>query len=108
MLHVIKWLVRALNISEYKIDDKLMNDPIGGEMGVVGAAAAGDGPMTLTLEMGKSLMLQLHRLDQQISQFQSQVQASFAQQSDCFDHKSRTINNNIRCFGGTIEDNNKV
>jgi hypothetical protein len=31
----------------YKIDDKLMIDPIGGGMGVVGAAAAGDGPMTL-------------------------------------------------------------
>jgi hypothetical protein len=38
----------------YRIDDKLMIDPIGGEMGTIGAAAASDGPMTLTLEMGKS------------------------------------------------------
>jgi hypothetical protein len=39
----------------YRIDDKSMIDPIGGEMGAVGAAAAGDGPTTLTLGMGKSL-----------------------------------------------------
>jgi hypothetical protein len=87
----------------YRIDDKLMIDPIGGEMGAVGAAAAGDGPMTLTFEIGKSLMLRSNRSDQQMSQFQAQVQTSFAQQLDRFDHKFRTINNNIRCFGGTIK-----
>jgi hypothetical protein len=38
-----------------------------------------------------------------MSPFQAQVQPSFAQQRDCFDHKFRTIYNNIRCFGGTIE-----
>jgi hypothetical protein len=80
-----------------------MIDPIGGEMGAVGAAAGVDGPITLTLEMDKSLMLRLNRLDQQVSQFQTQVQASFAQQRDRSDHKFTTINNNIRCFEGTIE-----
>jgi hypothetical protein len=34
-----------------------MIDPIGCEMGAVGAVAAGDGIMTLTLEMGTSLIL---------------------------------------------------
>jgi hypothetical protein len=38
-----------------------------------------------------------------MSQLQAQFQASFAQQRDRFDHKFRTIKNNIRCFGGTIE-----
>jgi hypothetical protein len=85
----------------YKMHDKLMIDPMGSEMGAVGAAAAGDGPMTL--EMGKSLMLRLNRLDQHMSQFQAQVQASFAQLSDRFDHQFRTMNNNIRRLGGTIE-----
>jgi hypothetical protein len=45
----------------------------------------------------------LNRLDQQMSQFQAQVQASFAQQRDRVDHKFRSINNNIRCFGCVIE-----
>jgi hypothetical protein len=84
-----------------RIDDRLMIDPIGGEMGALGAAAGGGGPMTV--EMGKSLMLQMSRSDQRMSQFQAQVQASFAQQNDRFDHKLRTMNNNIGCFGGTIE-----
>jgi hypothetical protein len=94
--------VKKIPLHVYRIDDRLMIDPIGGEMGAVGAAA-GVGPMTLTLEMGKSIMLQLNRSDQQASLFQSQTEASLAQLSDRFDHRFRTVNNNMRCFGGTIE-----
>jgi hypothetical protein len=64
-------------------------------MGSVGAAAAGDGPMALTVEMGKSIMLRLNRSDQRMSQFQTQVQASLAQLSDRLDHNFMAINNNI-------------
>jgi hypothetical protein len=57
----------------YRIDDRLTIDPIvGGEMGAVGAAA-GVGPMTLTLEMGKSIMLRLNRLDQRMGQFEART-----------------------------------
>jgi hypothetical protein len=66
--------VKKIPLHAYRIEDRLMIDPIGGEMGVVGAAA-GVGPITLTLEMGQSIMLRLNRSDQRMSQFQAQVQA---------------------------------
>jgi hypothetical protein len=94
--------VKKIPLHVYRIEDRLMIDPIGGEMGAVGTAA-GVGPMTLTLEMDQSIMLRLNRLDQRMSQFEARSQASLAQLSDRFDHKFRTVNNNIRCFGGTIE-----
>jgi hypothetical protein len=75
-----------------------INDP---EMGAVGVAAADGGPM-MSLEMGKSLIVRMNRLEQQLSHFQAHVQASFVEQRDHFDHKFRTVKNNIRCFGGTI------
>jgi hypothetical protein len=85
----------------YRIDNKLMTNVISSETGAVGAAAAGDRPMTL--EMGKSIMLRFDRLDQQMSQFQSQIEASFAKQRDRVDQNFRTIDNSIRRLGGSIE-----
>jgi hypothetical protein len=66
--------VKKIPLHVYRIEDRLMIDPIGGEMGAVGAAA-GVGPITLTLEMGQSIMLRLNRLDQRMSQFEARSQA---------------------------------
>jgi hypothetical protein len=67
LLPKIWWLTQVWRMQTvYRIGDNLMIDPIGGEMGAVEAAGAGDGPMILTLEMGKSLMLRLNT-DESIS-----------------------------------------
>jgi hypothetical protein len=96
--------VTKIPLHVYRVNDKLMIDPIGGELGMIGAVATGgNGTITLTLEMGKSILLRLNRLDQKISQVQAKNEASIAQLSDRMDCKFRTMNNNIRCFGGTIE-----
>jgi hypothetical protein len=96
--------VTKIPLYVYRINDRLMIDPIGGEMGEVGAAAAGNGPRPNSMTNVENIMMvRFNRQDQEISQLKAQVQALFAEQNHKLDHKFRTINNNIRCFGGTIE-----
>ena len=56
--------VTKIPLHVYRIDDKLMIDPIGGEMGAV----LGNGPMANPMtNLEKSMMVRFNRQDQQMS-----------------------------------------
>jgi hypothetical protein len=82
-----------------------MIDPIGGEeLGMLGAATNGrNGTVTMSVELGTSLLLRMNRLEQQISEVNAKNAAAIAQLSAHLDRKFKTMNNNIRCFGAQLK-----
>ncbi len=89
----------------YRFDDHLMIDEVliveDGEDGNA-TAAVGTNLRTRGEEM-QSMMIRMNRLKQKVDQNHNAVQATLSNQRACMGRMFRQINNNIRCFGGTIE-----
>lgn len=97
--------VKKVPLSIYQVNDKLMIDPLmddGVGIGRRSGLAAGPTPGNHD-EVQQAVLIRLNRLEQAMNQMHMGMQASTAELRHYCGTNFRVLNNNIRCYGGTIQ-----
>jgi hypothetical protein len=97
--------VKKVPLCIYQVNDKLMIDPLtedGVGVGRRSGLAAGPTPANHD-EVQQAVLIRLNRLEQVMNQMHMGMQASTAELRHYCGTNFRVLNNNIRCYGGTIQ-----